>query len=657
MDFPKYSNPWNLTVGYNVTNSVLDVLLTVFYFMLVLGTGMLAILTNSRGTIDDFFLAGRNLAWWSVGASFFATHFTTVNIMNLAGNGASSGFAIGATEWNISFMLFILGWVFSPFYMKAGVATMPEYMSMRFGSRRIQCLLAVLFLFVCIFHNILVELFIGTMAISLVWGMDVNLIIIILLIITGIYAITGGFTAVVFIDAIYTGILLLGSILLMAFAFEDVGGYEELQDKYIVSRPQNISEGNWTANSKCYIPRVDSYHIFRDSITGDIPWPGLLFGVSILNLYRWCASQIAVQRCLAGKGIYHVKLGCIFCGYLTLLPMFIFVMPGMISRILYPDKVACVIPSHCEKQCGSTSGCSFIAYPLLAVELLPTGILGVMLSALWASLISSLTSNFNCASTLFTLDLYTQIRPTASEKELMVTGRFFVIVLFAITIAWATLMQSMYSEEMFEFVMGTTNYLAAPIAAVFLLAIFSRRVTEQGAFWGLVGGVLIGLCGMVLKFIYKPQGCMENKSMCPVFICNLNYLYFVIILFIVTIFIIVGISSFTLPVPDKHLHQLCWTLRNSQEERVYLEAEIQRKTCISQETPETFRKDQGYFWIAWDVFCGLKLYHNLVKTKPGDTSGSTRHDDIVETSLMKKTTNAAAIILLLFLVLCHIYYF
>ncbi|XP_012586316.1 PREDICTED: sodium/glucose cotransporter 1-like [Condylura cristata] len=504
-------------------------------------------------------------------------------------------------------------------------------------------------------------------------------------------------------------------------AFEDVGGYQELRDKYIISKPTNVSQGNWTANSKCYMPRRDSYHVFRDPLTGDIPWPGLFFGVSILNLYRWCASQISVQRCLAGKSIYHVKSGCVFCGYLSLLPMFIFVMPGMISRILYPDTVACAVPSHCAWRCGASSGCSFVSYPLLVVELLPTGVLGVMLSALWGSLVSSLTSNLNCATTLFTLDIYTQMRPAATEKELMVTGRFFVIVLFAITITWATLMQTAYQEQVFELVMGTSNYLAAPIAALVLLAVFCKRVTEQGAFWGLLGGLVIGLCVMALRFVYRPQSCTGSRSACPGPVCDLNYLYVVMVLFAVSLLLMLGISSCTKPVPDQHLRQLCWSLRHSPDPRVCLDAEVQRKRCVSQEVPEDaspgrglsrarelaavliavldaeqareagwrsqgsrtdqtdtwgeeFKKGQGCFWMAWDIFCGLKLQpssrvspeeasvketrsHSLLDTAPDQAGERPEGGDVMETSPVRKIINGTAVILLLVTVLCHIYYF
>ncbi|XP_049475046.1 sodium/glucose cotransporter 1-like isoform X4 [Panthera uncia] len=533
MSFSWYGDisSWN-ALGFGVT-SALDILVMVLYFLLVLGIGLWAILSSSRGTVDDFFLAGRNLAWWPIGASLFASSIGSGHFMGLAGIGATSGIAIGAFEWNAPFLLCVLGWIFSPIYIKAGVMTMPEYLRKRFGGFRIQFLLAILYLFLYIFNKISVEICTGAMFMRLVLGLDVYLATIILLTIMGIYTITGGFAAVVYTDTLHAAVMVLGSILLMVFAFQEVGGYQELLNKYPHSKPDPIHEGNWTAKPECFIPRLDFFHIFRDPVTGDLPWPGIVFGVSTLSLYYWCTDQIFVQRCLAGKNMSHVRGGCVLCGYLKLLPMFSIVMPGMISRILFPDKVACVVPSVCERFCGTRTGCSSIAYPVLVVELLPEGIRGLMLSALWASLMSSLTSIFNCASTLFTMDIYTQIRPMATEKELMVTGRFFVIILLAVTILWVPIMETEYSERLFEYTHAVMSYLTPPIAAIFLLAVFCKRVTEK-------------------------------------------------------------------------LHRLCWSLRNSQEERVDLDAEIQRRRPAPQAHPDAFEETQGCFWKAWNAFCGLE---------------------------------------------------
>uniref|UniRef100_A0A8W4F6P5 Sodium/glucose cotransporter 2 n=2 Tax=Sus scrofa TaxID=9823 RepID=A0A8W4F6P5_PIG len=605
-----------------------------------------------------------------IGAFLFASNIGTGHFMGLAGKGASSGIAVGAFEWNAPFILCILGWVFSPIYIKAGVVTTPRYLRKRFGGCRIQFLLAILYLFLYIVSKIAVEICTGAMFMKLVLGLDVYLATVVLLTVTGIYAITGKVTLTTQI----------GFVLTQKLSFL-VGGYHQLQNQYMVAEPSLIREGNWTAQSKCYIPRPDSFHIFRDPITGDLPWPGIIFGISTISLYYWCTDQIFVQGCLAGKNLSHVKGGCLLCGYLKLLPMFSIVMPGMISRVLYTDKVACVVPSECEKYCGARTGCSPIAYPVLVVELLPIGFRGLMVSALWAALISSLTSVFNGASAVFTMDIYTQLRPMATEKELMLTGRFFVIILLAISIAWAPAIHMAHREQMFEYMQAIISYLTPPVAAIFLLAIFCKRVTEQGAFWGLTGGLLIGFCRMVSEFAYGSWSCSANSS-CPVIICGVHYLYFAVILFTISLFFILGISLFTDPIPDKHLHRLCWSLRNSQEERVDLDEEIQGRNPEPQAQPDVFQKAKSCLWRAWDVFCGLEPLQSsklapgdvmvqkmecgdmegtqhgdtLEGTEQRDTVEGTEPQDMPEKPCWRKVANICGFLLVSLTVFCHIYF-
>ncbi|KAF4070121.1 hypothetical protein AMELA_G00298150, partial [Ameiurus melas] len=258
--------------------------------------------------------------------------------------------------------------------------------------------------------------------------------------------------------------------------------------------------GNYSA--ACYSPRADSFHIFRDPLKGDMPWPGLIFGLTIQAAWYWCTDQVIVQRCLSAKNMSHVKAGCILCGYLKLLPMFLMVFPGMISRVLYPDEVACVVPELCKEYCDTEVGCTNIAYPKMVVDLMPNGLRGLMLSVMLASLMSSLTSIFNSASTLFTMDIYAKVRQKASEKELMIAGRLFILVLIGISIAWIPIVQTAQSGQLFDYIQSITSYLAPPIAAVFTLAIFCKRVNEPGAFYGMLIGLAIGLTRMIAEFVY-----------------------------------------------------------------------------------------------------------------------------------------------------------
>ncbi|XP_030671070.1 sodium/glucose cotransporter 1 isoform X3 [Nomascus leucogenys] len=536
---------------------------------------------------------------------------------------------------------------------------MPEYLRKRFGGQRIQVYLSLLSLLLYIFTKISADIFSGAIFINLALGLNLYLAIFLLLAITALYTITGGLAAVIYTDTLQTVIMLVGSLILTGFAFHEVGGYDAFMEKYMKAIPTLVSDGNTTFQEKCYTPRADSFHIFRDPLTGDLPWPGLIFGMTILALWYWCTDQVIVQRCLSAKNMSHVKAGCTLCGYLKLLPMFIMVMPGMISRILYTDKIACVVPSECEKYCGTKVGCTNIAYPTLVVELMPNGLRGLMLSVMLASLMSSLTSIFNSASTLFTMDIYTKVRKRASEKELMIAGRLFILVLIGISIAWVPIVQSAQSGQLFDYIQSITSYLGPPIAAVFLLAIFWKRVNEPGAFWGLILGFLIGISRMITEFAYGTGSCMEPSN-CPTIICGVHYLYFAIILFAISVITIVVISLLTKPIPDVHLYRLCWSLRNSKEERIDLDAEEEniqegpKETIeIDTQVPE---KKKGIFRRAYDLFCGLEQQGAPKMTEEEEKAMKMKMTDTSEKPLWRTVANVNGIILVTVAVFCHAYF-
>lgn len=645
--------------SYERIRNAADISVIVIYFVVVMAVGLWAMFSTNRGTVGGFFLAGRSMVWWPIGASLFASNIGSGHFVGLAGTGAASGIAMGGFEWNALVFVVVLGWVFVPIYIKAGVVTMPEYLRKRFGGKRIQIYLSVLSLLLYIFTKISADIFSGAIFINLALGLDIYLAIFILLAITALYTITGGLAAVIYTDALQTAIMLVGSCILTGFAFNEIGGYDAFMEKYMNAIPSIISDGNLTIKEECYTPRADSFHIFRDPITGDIPWPGLIFGLSILALWYWCTDQVIVQRCLSAKNMSHVKAGCTLCGYLKLLPMFLMVMTGMISRILYTDKIACVVPSECQKYCGTSVGCTNIAYPTLVVELMPNGLRGLMLSVMMASLMSSLTSIFNSASTLFTMDVYTKIRKGASEKELMIAGRLFILVLIGISIAWVPIVQSAQSGQLFDYIQSITSYLGPPIAAVFLLAVFCKRVNEPGAFWGLILGFLIGISRMITEFAYGTGSCMEPSN-CPTIICGVHYLYFAIILFVITLIVVLAISFLTKPIPDVHLYRLCWSLRNSKEERIDLDAgdeDIQEDTkdTIEIET-EVPQKEKGCFRKAYDLFCGLDQEKGPKLTKEEEEALKMKMTDTSEKPLWRTVVNINGIILLAVAVFCHAYF-
>ncbi|XP_030005035.1 sodium/glucose cotransporter 1 [Sphaeramia orbicularis] len=634
-------------------NNPADISVIVIYFVVVLAVGIWAMVRTNRATVGGFFLAGRSMVWWPIGASLFASNIGSGHFVGIAGTAAAAGIAIGGFEWNALIVVVILGWLFVPIYIKAGVVTMPEYLKKRFGGQRIRIYLSVLSLFLYVFTKISADMFSGAIFINQALGLNIYVAVIALLLITALYTVTGGLAAVIYTDTLQTIIMIVGSFILMGFAFHEVGGYENFQELYMKAIPSIT--GN--ASASCYEPRADSFHIFRDAITGDLPWPGLVFGLTIQATWYWCTDQVIVQRCLSAKNLSHVKGGCILCGYLKLLPMFLMVFPGMISRILYADVVACVDPAECDYYCGASVGCTNIAYPKLVVDLMPNGLRGLMLSVMLASLMSSLTSIFNSASTLFTMDIYTKIRRSASERELMIAGRVFILVLIGVSIAWIPVVQSAQSGQLFDYIQSITSYLTPPVAAVFMLAIFCKRVNESGAFYGLMIGLAIGLSRMIAEFAFGTGSCVAPSN-CPTIICGVHYLYFSIILFVISCIVIIGISLMTKPIDDKHLYRLCWSLRNSEEKRFDLEDDDWNENRESSEMEiDESGEEPGLCKKALMCFCGLEQKNNAPQLSAEEQAELQRKlTDTTETPLWRNVVNANAIILLCVAVFFHGFY-
>ncbi|XP_005591826.3 sodium/glucose cotransporter 2 isoform X2 [Macaca fascicularis] len=523
-----------------------DILVIAAYFLLVIGVGLWSMCRTNRGTVGGYFLAGRSMMWWPVGASLFASNIGSGHFVGLAGTGAASGLAVAGFEWNALFVVLLLGWLFAPVYLTAGVITMPQYLRKRFGGRRIRLYLSVLSLFLYIFTKISVDMFSGAVFIQQALGWNIYASVIALLGITMIYTVTGGLAALMYTDTVQTFVILGGSCILMGYAFHEVGGYSGLFDKYLrAATSLTVSEDPAVGNisSSCYRPRPDSYHLLRHPVTGDLPWPALLLGLTIVSGWYWCSDQVIVQRCLAGKSLTHIKAGCILCGYLKLTPMFLMVMPGMISRILYP------------------------------------GLRGLMLAVMLAALMSSLASIFNSSSTLFTMDIYTRLRPSAGDRELLLVGRLWVVFIVVVSVAWLPVVQAAQGGQLFDYIQAVSSYLAPPVSAVFVLALFVPRVNEQGAFWGLIGGLLMGLARLIPEFSFGSGSCVQ-PSACPAFLCGVHYLYFAIVLFLCSGLLTLLVSLCTAPIPRKHLHRLVFSLRHSKEEREDLDADEQEGSSL-----------------------------------------------------------------------------
>ncbi|NXU38133.1 SC5A9 protein, partial [Drymodes brunneopygia] len=633
--------------------AVADIVVVALYFTFVLAVGIWSSIRASRGTIGGYFLAGRSMTWWPIGASLMSSNVGSGLFIGLAGTGAAGGLAVGGFEWNATWALLALGWIFVPVYIAAGVVTMPEYLQKRFGGQRIQIYMSVLSLILYIFTKISTDIFSGALFIQISLGWNLYLSTVVLLAVTAVYTIAGGLTAVIYTDALQTLIMVLGALVLMFIGFEKVGWYEGLQEKYSTAIPKIT-----VPNTTCHLPRADAFHLFRDPITGDIPWPGLIFGLSVLALWCWCTDQVIVQRSLSAKNLSHAKGGSVLGGYLKIFPMFFIVMPGMISRALYPDEVGCVDPDICTRVCGAAVGCSNIAYPKLVIELMPDGLRGLMIAVMMAALMSSLTSIFNSSSTLFVIDIWQRVRRQASEQELMIVGRVFILILVVISILWIPIIQSANSGKLFDYIQSITSYLAPPITALFILAIFCKRINEPGAFWGLMAGLAVGLVRMVMEFVYSAPSCGEEDRR-PAVLKDLHYLYFALILCALTAIVIVLISLCTPPIPEEKLSSLTWWTRHRKAPAINLE---NCRSEAAQINPEHREKDQlssaasgdkeeaaarppcwklVYLW-----FCGLPTSPTPSLSPEERAALEQRLTSIEEKPLWRIVCNANAILLL-----------
>uniref|UniRef100_A0A3B4YQN0 Sodium/myo-inositol cotransporter 2 n=1 Tax=Seriola lalandi dorsalis TaxID=1841481 RepID=A0A3B4YQN0_SERLL len=525
--------------GARTTLVTEDIVVLVVYFLLVLGVGLWSMWRTKRSTVDGYFLAGKNMTWWPVGASLFASNIGSGHFIGLAGSGAAAGIAAFSYEWNGMLMVLLLGWLFLPIYVASGVTTMPEYLQRRFGGKRTQLFIAVLSLFIYVFTKISVDIYAGALFIQLALQWNIYLAIVVLLSVTALYTVAGGLAAVIYTDAAQTAIMLAGALTLMGFSFAEIGGWNALMEGYANAIPSIR-----VPNSTCGITRDDAFHIFRDPVNSDLPWPGVIIGMSIPSMWYWCSDQVIVQRSLAAKTLTHAKGGSLLAAYLKFLPFFAVMLPGMISRILYTDDVACADPEQCKQICGNDS-------------FTPQGL---MMAVMIAALMSSLTSIFNSASTIFTMDVWRSFRSRASEWELMIVGRVFVLVLLVASILWIPVVQASQGGQLFIYIQSISSYLQPPVSIIFLTGCFWKRTNEKGAFWGLVIGLLVGCIRMILDFIYPAPPCYEEDER-PAVLKYVHFLYFSILLSVITLVVVVVVSLSTEEPAPEQISRLTWFTR------------------------------------------------------------------------------------------------
>ncbi|XP_013419013.1 sodium/glucose cotransporter 4 [Lingula anatina] len=527
------------------------------HFVLTVAVVIWSITRSSRGHSHGYFLAGRDMAWWLVGFSLYISDIGSISLIGIAGAAAADGIAVICYEFTGIFCVLLLGFVFAPVYISASVYTMPEYLRKRFGSRRLQIYLAVQNLLLLVFTKLSAGVFVGVLIVQQVLGWDVYLSLLVLLTGTALYTLLGGLTAIIYTDALQTVVLLVGSTVLAVIALVRIEGYDGLQSQYFLSLPNGELHGNGT----CGLPDPQAFHIIRDISDTHYPWTGSVFGASVLSAWYFCTNQVLVQRTLAARNTLHAKAGCILEAYLKVLPLFLIVLPGMASRALFSDTVACSSPESCTRVCGNSKGCSNIAYPTLILQLMPVGLKGLMFAAILTALMSSLSSIFNSGSTVFTIDIWKKIRKRASEWEIMIVGRLFIVVFGGFSIAWLPIVGGAREGQLLNYLQSVNSYLAPPVLACFVMAIAWSRVNEPGAFWGLLVGLILGVARMIADFALPapPCGIPDNR---PGILKKFHFLNYACVLFVLCIIVTVVVSILTKPQEKKDLVRLTWSTKS-----------------------------------------------------------------------------------------------
>ena len=478
-----------------------DWIFVVLYLAVIAGVSIWSI-RRSKESASDYFLANRNLGWFVIGASILASNVGSEHIVGLAGSAAKSGTVLGHYELH-SYIVLILGWVFVPFYMRSQVYTMPEFLERRFNpqSRR---LLSIIQLLSYVITKASVTIFAGALVFNQFLGVDFWTGAIILVVITGVYTVFGGLHAVMYTEAIQAIVLLAGSAVLLFIGLDKVGGWDNL----MTSLPKE--------KLNMFLPLSDP----------EFPWLGILFASPIVGLWYWCTDQHIVQRCLAARDERQARRGTIFAAYLKLLPFFIFLIPGLIAYAL-----------HAQGKLNMTD--TNAAFPTLVKEIMPVGLRGVLAGGLLAALMSSLASVYNACSTLYTMDIYKKQHPEASEKQLLKVGRIATGVVVLLGMAWIPLMDKIDSG-LYNYLQSVQSYLAPPIAAVFLLGVFFKRLNGKGAYTAMVIGFILGVLKLTFQMFKEelPSGFLYEFA-------TINFLYFCIYLFLLSVVIMVVVSLLT----------------------------------------------------------------------------------------------------------------
>jgi len=518
------------------------------YFAVIMGVALWVIL-KSKDTATDYFLAGRNLGWFVVGASIFASNIGSEHLVGLAGSGCTDGVAMAHYELH-AWCLLVLAWVMVPFYMRSRVFTMPEFLERRFTPTA-RWVLSLISLVAYILTKIAVGIFAGGIVFSVLlpdatfMGFDsfwVGSVIVVLL--TGLYTILGGLRAVAYNDVIQTIILVVGSVLVTLFGLHALGGWGELR---------NIAGGEMFNLWKPLVPHgvAATWMPVREPtrmawyFNDNYPWIGMLFCAPVIGLWYWCTDQYIVQRALGAPDEQQARRGSICAGLLKLLPVFIFIIPGMICFALAKSgKVAAIQQTLFNEQGQIIRDQCQKAFPLLVANVLPVGVRGLVVAGLLAALMSSLAGTFNASSTLFTIDFYSKFKPKASQHQLVWMGRIATTVMVVIGLLWIPVIRG--GKGLYDYLQTVQGYLAPPIFVVFFLGVFMKRLNGKGCLAALIVGFIMGLARLAIDTpvkLMKDFSYTEGSLLWV--INNIFFQYYSILILVVCVVVMIVVSYLT----------------------------------------------------------------------------------------------------------------
>jgi SSS family solute:Na+ symporter len=526
----------------------LDWIIILFYFAVIAGISWWAVKKKDKNSADDYFLAGRHLGWFVVGASIFASNIGSEHLVGLAGSGATDGVALAHYELH-AWCLLVLGWVMGPFFMRSKVFTMPEFLEKRFTPKA-RTVLSLISLFAYILTKIAVGIFAGGVVFRALlpevnlWGMDTFWIgSILLIILTGIYTIIGGLRAVVYTETLQTFVKIIGAILVTYYGLEALGGWDKLKEicgsemfnlwKPVV--PDGV-ESTWAPVKEA--GRQAWY--FNDKY----PWPAMLLCAPIIGLWYWCTDQYIVQRILGAKNDKEARRGTIFAGFLKLTPVFLFIIPGMICFALAKSG----LNPEIHKELFDANGQLIreraqAAFPLLVTHVLPVGVRGIVVAGLLAALMSALAGVFNASSSLFTMDFYSRFRPNASQEKLVRVGRIATVVMVIIGILWIPVIQG--AKGLYDYLQGIQAYLAPPIFVVFFFGVFMKRLNGTGCLATLLTGFAMGLFRLIVDTPVKLGGAAYTEGSFLWIVNNIFFQYYSLLITIVCIIVFLVVSYAT----------------------------------------------------------------------------------------------------------------